>query len=191
MKQFLGTFMGILAGLLIWNRWGAQIETWIAEWTGGEAAGVPAGAGAPGAPGGVGAPAEAGLAGAPGGVTSLAQVAAALQAIAAGIRIPNIQTETAALAAGTTVVVDGQMGKRIYVLAFSVVSNAAAAAECAFWSGTTERVWRTQTAPSGTSSNGANLATAWPSWLMVCADAEDLRIQVADTTLVSVTYWRE
>jgi len=186
MKQFFATATAVLIALLVWNRWGLK----LIELTGGESGG-PAGPGVPGAPGAPGAQGDSGAPGMPGALTGLGDVAAALQAIAQGVQIPNIQTETAELAAGTTAVVAGEMGKRIHVLAFSVVSNSPSAGACTFWSGTATRLWRTQTANAGTNTVGANLATAWPGHLFVTGDSEDLRVEVADTTLVTVTYWKE
>lgn len=114
-------------------------------------------------------------------------LAAAIQALAAGVQLPNIVTVESTVSAGTTEIVAGTGGKRICVLAFSATS--AGATVLRFLS-QGSGLWRIgMDAPAGKS--GANLSTAWPSYLFATPGGGNLQVETQQPAEISVTYWME
>lgn len=114
-------------------------------------------------------------------------LAAAIQALAAGVQLPNIQTVERTVTAGTTEIIAGTGGKRICVLAFSATS--AGATVLRFLS-QGSGLWRIGLdTPAGKS--GANLSTAWPSYLFATPGGGNLQVETQQPAEISVTYWME
>lgn len=157
--------------------------------TGGQSIGIENATG--GADGSAGASGGAGGAGGAGGggSTDYAALAAAIQALADGTQLPNIQSVTISGSAGSNQVVAGEGGKALRVLAYAVTT--AGANNARFRSGaSTVDLWRVDLdAPAGKS--GANLATAFPSYLFSTASGDALSITLDGAASVSVTYWQE
>jgi hypothetical protein len=117
-----------------------------------------------------------------------AALAAAIQALAAGVALPNIQTWQGVVPAGPAQeIVAGVGGKRICVLAFSATCSGASTVR---FSSEGIGLWQVALdAPAGKS--GANLATAWPGYLFAGSAGGNLAVQTDQAASVSVTYWQE
>jgi hypothetical protein len=149
--------------------------------TGGSGTGASAGSGAAGS----GANAQSYVSG--GNAPDYSALAAAIQALAAGVQLPNIVTVETTVPNGTTEIVAGTGGKRICVLAFSATS---AGATVVRFLSQGSGLWRIGLdAPAGKS--GANLSTAWPSYLFATPGGGNLQVETQQSTEISVTYWME
>jgi hypothetical protein len=114
-------------------------------------------------------------------------LAAAIQALAAGVQLPNIVTVETTVPNGTTEIVAGTGGKRICVLAFSATSAGATVVQ---FLSQGSGLWRIGLdAPAGKS--GANLSTAWPSYLFATPGGGNLQVKTQQSAEISVTYWME
>lgn len=150
---------------------------------------APAGSPAPPSPAGAGAapaaPAASSYAGA--AAPDYSALAAAILALARGVEVPNLVTVSQAVAAGTTELVAGIGGYRTCVLAYGVASSGANTIR--FLAGGAE-AWRVALdAPAGIS--GANLTTAYPSYLFAGGGAEAVAVETDGAAHVSITYWQE
>lgn len=129
------------------------------------------------------------VSGGAGGSSNYAELAAAIAALAAGTRLPNIQSKTIAGVSGSNVIIAGEGGKAVRVLAYAVTSSGANNARFRSGGAVTD-LWRVDLdAPAGKS--GANLATAWPGYLFSSNPGDALNIQLDGAASVSVTYWQE
>lgn len=184
-KTLFGTLAGVLGALWLWRYLTTPGTTPFAgAWAGsGAIGGSGGGSGAGG--GGASVP---GAPGAPGSGVDYAALAAAIQALANGVRLPNIQTVTRkGGSSGTFELVPGLGGKRVVVMAISVMSSGARSAD--FQAGGVN-LWRIDLdAPAGNS--GANLAVSWPAYLFATNSGEALEITLNGAATVSVTYWTE
>jgi hypothetical protein len=141
---------------------------------GGDGTGGAGGAGTGGA-GGAGASAD------------YAALAAAVQALADGVTLPNIKTAVKAVSAGTTELVPYESGKRITVLAYAITASGTMSAT--FKSGSSA-LWRMDLSAAAGNS-GANLSTAWPGYLFACDGSTSLSVTTDSAAIVCVTYWME
>lgn len=178
MRTALSTLAGVLGALWLWH-------TFFRAETGLSAPASSVGSGGTGGAGGA-------LSGSPGstGGGSTAALAAAIQALAAGVAVPNIRTVTLAPSgAGTLEAVAGESGKRVCVLAYGAM--AAGACSITLRSGADPAArWRLDLdSPAGNS--GANLATAWPGFLLATEPGDALNLDTTGAAVVSLTYWQE
>ena len=170
-----------------WDKWG---RAWFAGDS--TASGGAGGAGGSGGAGGAGG-SGSGDSGAGGGGSysgpDYAALADAIQALANGTRLPNIQTVVITGASGDNTILAGEGGKVTRVMAYAV--SGAGTVTAKFRSGNQARnLWELDlSAPAGNS--GGNLATAWPSFLFHAEPGEDLKINLDSAAAVAVTYWRE
>lgn len=164
---------------------------------GGSGSGSGAGSGSGGAGGsGSGSGAGSGSGGAggaggtgTGGVGDYSSLAAAIQALAAGVRLPNIQTVSMAVSSGVTALVPGLGGKRTCVLAYAVTAT-----------GAVSTTWKDGASYGGlwqmdldvaSGNSGANLATAWPGYLFATSSGNALNVETDGNAQVCVSYWQE
>ena len=122
--------------------------------------------------------------------TDMSGLAAAVDRLTEGVRLPNIRSQSYDATGATSVeLIAGEAGKRICVLAYAV--SGPGSNDAAFRSGSqTTNLWKVDLdVPVGNS--GANLATAWPGFLFATNPGEDLTIAVTAACSVSVTYWME
>lgn len=122
-----------------------------------------------------------------GGSADYSSLAAAIQALAAGVQLPNIQSVRKDANAGDTELVAATGGQRVCVLAYSITGTGSFTAS--FRSGGADLWKQVFDAPAGAS--GANLATAWPGFLFAGATGQNLSINLTGPATVSVTYWQE
>ncbi len=177
-------FSGLVAIILLLSS--RRFAGWLGEFIDGLVA--PPGEGL--AEGATGAPGAPGLPAAPGGLVNLADLAAAIRELAAGVLVPNIITVTASLASGTVELVPAEAGKRIFVIAYGFTTVDPASTEVTLWSDDSTRIWRIRCTPvSGGTSVGANLAVAWPAYICVANYGEPVKVQVTGAVLASLTYW--
>jgi hypothetical protein len=191
------TLKGLIVGVALWALGNYAWEKWGREFFGltgangtGGAGGDGTGAGGAGGAGvggaGVGG---AGGAGGDGGVMSTAQLAAAIQALADGVALPNLRTATVSASAGTTELVLGEGGKRVCVYGYAVTGAGAFSAK--FKSGgSTSNLWRVDL-NALTGNTGANVATAWPTYLFATNAADALKIELDSAAVISIAYWQE
>lgn len=178
MKDILAVFIGQLAALWLWNQLSGQ-RTSDADGTGG-----------PGGAGGAGGSAlgGAGGAGGAGGTFDGSALAAALDAIAAGVAVPGMYTALAVVSAGVTELVTAQPGKVIRVFGYSL--STAVAANVIFEGTSGADLWRVDLeAVAG--KTGANLALPWPSFVFSTTGGEGLQINTTGAATVAVAYWLE
>lgn len=173
------------------DNWGSGAPGDGGDGTGGSGSGGAGGSGSGG--GGVGGSGGSGGAGGGagggGGVGDYSSLAAAIMALAAGVRLPNIQSVSRTVASGTTQLVAGQGGKRVCVLAYGMTASGAVSVGFKDGSATTD-LWRMALdTPAGNS--GANLVTAWPGYLFATSGGNALAVQTTGAAVVSVTYWQE
>jgi hypothetical protein len=174
-KTVIQIAIGWFLGQWLWNllhRSGQASAP--AEGQAGSAAGGSGGSGGSGGPGDSGA--------------DYAALAAAIQALATGVALPNIQTWQGVVPAGPAQeIIAGVGGKRICVLAFSATCSGASTVR---FSSEGIGLWQLALdAPAGKS--GANLATAWPGYLFAGSAGGNLAVQTDQAASVSVTYWQE
>lgn len=148
---------------------------------GGSGSGSGSGTGGAGGAGGSG--------GTGGGVGDYTALAAAINALAAGVALPNVRTVSKAVSAGTTELVAGEGGKRVCVVAY-----------CATGSGTVNVRFRSTLSAGDlwaialaavAGNSGANLSTAWPCYLFASQPAEGIAVNVDSAATVAITYWQE
>lgn len=144
------------------------------------------GSGAGGA-GGSGSGSGAGGAGGAGAGGDYAALAAAIELLAAGVRLPNIRTASLTLAAGTTELVAGEGGKRVCVLAYILTGSGAINAS---FKSAASVLWALGLDVSSGKS-GANLATSWPAFLFATDGGAALSVTTDAACVVTVTYWLE
>lgn len=198
----------VVAGLIIYALWDGFLKKYVfdliddgqlnksADGTGGSGeswgtggAGGAGGAGTGAGTGGAGGAGSGGAGGAGGGVTDYSSLAAAINALAVGVRLPNIQTVSVTLASGTTQLVAGEGGRRVCVFAYALT---AAGTVSAAWrdGGASGNLWKMALdTPSGNS--GANLATAWPGYLFATSSGNALNAVTDGAAELSVAYWTE
>ena len=177
MKVIIQIAAGWLLGNWLWHVLRGRAQAGApAEAQAGSAAGASAGPGGSGSSGGSGSGAD------------YAALAAAIQALAAGVALPNIQTWQGTVSAGPAQeIVAGVGGKKICVLAFSATCSGASVVR---FSSAGIGLWQVALdAPAGKS--GANLATAWPGYLFAGSAGGNLAVQTDQAASVSVTYWQE
>lgn len=182
----------VAGGLLTYWLWEKYLRPVLIEGEAGDggAGGASGNLSAIGGEGGAGGGAGgAGGAGGSGSGGDYAALAAAINALAAGTALPNIQAVTLTVASGTTELVAGQGNKRVCVLAYCV--SGAGTPTTRFRSGSSvANLWGIDlSAPSGNS--GANLATSWPGYLFATNGGDALNVNVTAPATVSVTYWTE
>ena len=172
-----------IASSWAWDKWG---RAWLLGAGTGSAGSGTGGAGGSGS--GTGGAGGSGGSGGSGGA-DYAALAAAIQALANGVKLPNIQTAVKTCASGNNELVAGQGGKRLCVLAYAISG-----------AGTITGKWRSGNSTTNlweidlnaiTGNSGANLATSWPAYLFATASADSLVVNVDAACAVSVTYWQE
>ncbi len=190
-REWLFAGLAAIAGLALWfirepKRAGA----------GGATGGAAAASGSDGSPEewdgstGRGAGGVGGAGGAGGSLISLADLAAAIDRLAAGVQVPEFKTKVVTVAAGTSLVIPFESGKVSKVFAYAVTTTDGSSASCAFWSGTARKIWDLKLTPVA-GSTGANLAVSWPSCIFASNIGEDINIVTAAAATVSVAYWTE
>ena len=148
------------------------------------------GGGTGGTGGGAGGSGTGGPGGTGGGVGDYTSLAAAINALAAGVRLPNIRTVSLSCAAGITPLVPSAGGKRICVLGYAITGPLAIVAK---WGSSLSAgdLWSVSLDAGTTGNSGANLATAWPGYLFATQPSEALTVNLTSVAQVSVTYWIE
>jgi len=198
-KNFQKFLLIVGAGLLtylLWEKWGrayfigdedgaggqgGEGGDATGDGTGGDGTGSGDGTGGPGGPGGEG--------GSGGGVGDYTSLAAAIYALAEGVKLPNIKSITKAAVVGTNEIVPYISGQRVCVLAYGVSGAGVITGK---WrsGGQTVNLWEMDlNAPTG--NTGANLATSWPGYLFATAAGDPLAFNTDGVCSVSVTYWQE
>jgi hypothetical protein len=204
-KNFQKFLLIVGAGLLtylLWEKWGRAFfigdddGSGGAGGKGGDAIGDGSGDGTGGdgsgdgtGGDGSGAGGAGGEGGSGGGVGDYTTLAAAIYALAEGVKLPNIKSITKAAVVGTNEVVPYLSGQRICVLAYGVSGAGVITGK---WrsGGQTVNLWEMDlNAPAGNS--GANLATSWPGYLFATAAGDPLAFNTDGVCTVSVTYWQE
>lgn len=182
MNALLKTAAVALAVWFLSNRGRDAWET-LTDGAGG-GSGPTSGTGGAGGSGGAGG---AGM-GNSGEAADYATLAAAIQALAAGVRLPNIQSVTINGVSGNNEVVAGEGGKAIRVLAYMVTTSTTTVY---FKSGAANQaLWGIDLSTTA-GRTGANLATAWPGYLFSTVSADALNVVLTGSAVVSVTYWKE
>jgi hypothetical protein len=124
-----------------------------------------------------------------GAAADFTDLAAALRALAAGVRVPGLYSAYYAFsAAGETVLVPAESGVAFFVLSYAVTAAQDVAVE--FWSGTSNLLWRLHLQPAA-GRQGANLAGAWPMPAIAPTNRDEgLRVVATGACEVAITYWR-
>lgn len=188
------TVKGLIVGVAIWALGNFAWEKWGREFFGltgangaGGAGGAGSGAGGAGGDGagGVGV----GGAGGAGGSMDAAALAAAIQALADGVALPNLRTACVSASAGTTELVAGEGGKRVCVFGYAVTGAGTYSAKFKT-GGATANLWRVDLSAAA-GNTGANVATNWPTYLFATNPGDALNINLDSAAVVSVAYWQE
>jgi hypothetical protein len=124
-----------------------------------------------------------------GAAADFTDLAAALRALADGVRVPGLYSAYYAFsAAGETMLLPAESGVAFFVLSYAVTAATEVAVE--FWSGTSARLWRLHLQPAAGRS-GANLAGAWPMPVIAPTNrGEGLRLVADGACEVAITFWR-
>jgi hypothetical protein len=183
MKDILKIAAAWVLGNLLWDK----LKPYISSEAGAGGAGGAGGAAGSALGGAGGAGAAGGSSG--GGSFDGGALAAAIQALAAGVALPNIKTAVYSCASGDNAVIAGEGGKRVCVFAYAITASGAPAVK--FRSGgAASDLWEIDLdAPAGKS--GANLSTAWPGYLFATASGDGLTLNVSAAAVVAVSYWQE
>lgn len=182
MKAVIQIAVGWFIGNWLWDVLRGRAQTGAPSQAHAQAAAAAGGSGSSGGGG------SGGYGGSGGSGPDYSALAAAIQALAAGVALPNIQTWQGVVPAGAPQeIVAGIGGKRICVLAFSATCSGASTVQ---FSSAGIGLWQVALdAPAGKS--GANLATAWPGYLFAGSAGGNLSVQTDQAASVSVTYWQE
>jgi hypothetical protein len=187
-KAIVVTVVAGILTYLLWEKWGRSYFLGV-DATGAGAGGSTSGSGGEGGGGGSGGEGGAGGAGGSGAIGDYSSLAAAINALAAGVQLPNIKSAVKSCIAGTNEVVPYLAGQRVCVLAYGISGSGTITGK--FRSGgQTSNLWEIDlSAPSGNS--GANLATAWPGYMFATASNDPLAFNTDNPCVVSVSYWQE
>jgi len=133
----------------------------------------------------------AGGAGGSASFTSLSELAAAVDRLAAGVQVPVFRTESVFLAtAGRVAIAPAESGKQLKVFAYCVTTPSDSSDDVQFWSGASKLLWPMKLTPVA-GSMGANLATSWPSYLFASSLSEGLEVVVEAQCSIVIVYWSE
>jgi hypothetical protein len=142
-----------------------------------------------GGAGGAGGAGGSGI-GSGGGIGDVTALAAAIQALANGVAMPPIRSVSVAnAAAGSTQLIAGISGKRICVLGYAITS--AGTCNANFRSTlASSPVWEIDL-DSASGKSGANLVTAWPSYIFTAEGNDGLTVELTNNATVSISYFLE
>lgn len=177
-------FGGLILHFLIGEKADKAVSKALAQ---SKAGGGGSGDGGDGGSGGIGG---IGGIGGKGGVGDLSALAAAIQALADGLEMPPIRTVSiGSIAAGSTQLIAGISGKRICVVGYAV--TASGTCNCNFRSTLASTpAWEIDT-DVATGRSGANMVTAWPSYIFTTEGNDGLTVDLTNTATVSVSYFLE
>lgn len=178
-------FGGLILHFLIGEKADSAVSKALAKSNGGAggAGGDGGGAGGAGGAGGTGI-------GSGGGIGDVTALAAAIQALANGVAMPPIRSVSVSnAAAGSAQLIAGISGKRVCVLGYAITS--AGTCNANFRSSlASSPVWEIDL-DSASGKSGANLVTAWPSYIFTAEGNDGLTVDLTNTATVSVSYFLE